>query len=272
MRLWYAAAVTIFAAALLGILQGITEWLPISSDGHFVLLSRLLHISLEGNDAVGFDVLLHGGSLLALLLLYGTTWISLLRSLRVRDRDGMRTIALLALATVPGVIAGMTLENVIGSLQTLLAAGIGFFVTAACLLLGEWLGARRMGRERVVVLDALLMGIAQAIAILPGVSRSGLTIATGRALGLERKQALDFSFLMAAPIIGGAVGKTLLDAWGGNVLFPSVLISGTGFLTSFIVSLGVISILRAFVVRRSFAWFALYLLPLSALLIYISRG
>ncbi len=262
---------SIVHAIIVGIVQGITEFLPISSDGHLVLADRLLNLPLDGRDALGFDILLHAGSLLAILLVYRRTWIGLINGLLRGDSGARTTTGLLIVATIPGVIAGLLFEDVVSGMRSFTAAGLGFLVTAAVLIIGERIGRRHEGSGIITVRHALLIGIAQAVAILPGVSRSGCTISTGRALGLKRSDALDFSFLMAAPIIAGAVGKTLIDAFQGDVIFPAMNVSLTGFITSFIVSLGAIMLLKLIVVKRSLAVFSWYLIPLGVVLVSIDR-
>ena len=265
-------------ALLLGALQGVTEFLPISSDGHLVVMDRWLRISAEGRDALGFDILLHAGSLLAILIGFFDRWSALVRSLIRRERAGWRLLLLLVIATVPGAIAGLLFADRVAGLRSLTAAGTGFLVTACVLIVGERLGVRRAGRhperhiEHVSIVQILWIGLAQAIALLPGVSRSGLTISTARAFGFSRTAALDISFLMAAPIIGGAVAKTLLDAWAGAIVFPPLPVSLTGLAASFCVSLLAILFLRRFVAKSSLAWFAWYLLPLGFFLLFEASG
>jgi len=263
MSLWHAI--------LLGAIQGLTEFLPISSDGHLVLADVLLDLPLTGRDALGFDILLHAGSLLAILLAYRLTWKNLIVNALKGKRDAWKLIGILLIATIPGVIAGLLFEDAVSELRSLRAAGMGFLVTALVLIVGERLGRRReraaIPLEDIGIGRALLMGLAQAIAILPGVSRSGTTISTGRATGLARSSALDFSFLMALPIISGAVAKTLLDAFNGEVAFPAMAVSITGLVTSFIVSILAITLLKILVVKRSLAVFAWYLLPLALIVL-----
>ncbi len=263
---------TMLQAMLIGAMQGLTEFLPISSDGHLVLAGLLLQIPLEGRDALGFDVLLHGGSLLALLLVYRRMWTGLIIDALNAARDARRMIGWLALGTIPGVPAGLALQETIGEMRSLSAAGIGFLITGIVLIAGEAIGRVRAttSDDRMTTARALLIGGAQAVAILPGVSRSGLTISTGRALGMRRSAALDFSFLLAVPIIAGALGKTLLDAGSGEVVFPSSTIALAGFLTSFLVSTAAIHLLRVLVTQRSLAVFAWYLIPLGTTLLVIS--
>lgn len=267
---------SLFHAALLGLIQGFTEFLPVSSDGHLVLVGTLLDLPLEGRDALGFDILLHAGSLTAILIAYFGIWKKLVLSALNRERDAWIVIGLLAVATVPGVIAGLFFEDAVSGLRSLTAAGVGFLVTGTVLILGEATGRMRnaseMRMEKIGVARALLIGCAQAVAILPGVSRSGCTISTARAIGLERRTALDFSFLMALPIIGGAVAKTLLDAFDGTVVFPAPSVAFTGLVVSFVVSMAAITLLKRLVVKRSLGVFAWYVLPLGVLCILAERG
>lgn len=266
-------AMTIFSAFLLGIIQGITEFLPISSDGHLVMFSALLDAKLEDRSALGFDILLHAGSLLALLFLYRATWQRVVIGVLKGDGAMRRLAGLLALATIPGVVAGLLFEDTIAEMRSFTIAGLGFLVTALVLILGERIG--RHVRQHSDELSsqswqrALLIGVAQACAILPGVSRSGSTISVARALGFSRGSAIDFSFLMAVPIIAGAVGKTALDAFTGAVVFPPMTTSLVGFGSSLVVSVCAIQFLRRFAAVRSLAWFAWYLIPLGITLLIV---
>lgn len=266
---------SIWQAIVVGIVQGITEFLPISSDGHLVLVDALLHLPLQGRDALGFDILLHAGSLLAILIVYRHIWIDLLlRSIRCEQR-ALRMVGLLVVATIPGVIAGVFYADAISALRSYTAAGFGFIATGIVLVVGEEIGKRRALRNddlpSLGFSQVILIGIAQAIAILPGVSRSGSTMSMGRALGLPRSAALDFSFLMAAPIVAGAVAKTGVDAWQGAVVFPAFPISFVGFLTSFIVSIFAMILLKILVARRSLSVFSWYVIPLGFVLLLADR-
>jgi undecaprenyl-diphosphatase len=263
------SSVTIIHAILIGALQGLTEFLPVSSSGHLVLAGIILNIPLDGSDALGFDILLHGSSLLAILLVYRRTWGQLIADAVRGKREPRIVFGWLLLGTVPGVLAGLLLQDTVGEARSLKVVGMGFLLTAIVLIAGERLGARRASpaHDRLTTGRVLLIGIAQALAILPGVSRSGLTISTGRALGMGRPAALDFSFLLAVPIIAGATAKTLLDAWTATIRFPPLSVSIAGCLTSFVMSVAALLLLRRLVIRRSLGIFAWYLLPLSALLL-----
>lgn len=260
----------IVTALVLGVVQGITEFLPVSSDGHLVLTDILLGVSLPPRNALGFDILLHAASLLALLICTGTTWIALLRGALRRDRQALRLLSLVVVATIPGACAGLFLDDFIAGQRNIPAAAAGFVATALALIIGELVASQR-GRgethlDRLSMRQVLVIGCAQATALLPGVSRSGTTISTGLALGLTRRAAFDFSFLLAVPIISGAVAKGALDLLSGEVVLPGIAPAAAGFAASFAVSAGAYLVLREWVSRRSLAWFAVYLLPLACIL------
>lgn len=257
---------TIFDSVLLGVLQGITEFLPISSDGHLVVFASILNTNLADDQALYFDLMLHAGSLIAIIIVYRDIWIKLVRSVFDRtDRTSHQLIFTLIIATIPGVIAGLIFEDAVASsLRSVSIAGYGFIITAIVLLLGEWIGRSKKSNQKYPsIIGGLMIGIAQAIALLPGVSRSGLTISVGRTIGLDRKNAVDFSFLMSAPIIGGAVSLAIFSIVRGSASLPALSITFSGFITSFIVSMGAIFFLKYFVKNYSIGWFSIYLIPLG---------
>ncbi|TSC80591.1 MAG: undecaprenyl-diphosphatase [Candidatus Peregrinibacteria bacterium Gr01-1014_25] len=263
-------------SAFLGALQGVTEFLPISSDGHLVVAEALAGVSLQGRDALGFDILLHAGSLLALLLCTGKQWIALLRDAIADADDARRMLLLIVVATVPGAIAGLFFADAVAQMRFLPAAAAGFAATGFALLIGELAGGNRAPAQRLQWelrwWMVFAIGLAQALALLPGVSRSGSTIAVGMILGLSRRDAFSFSFLMAAPILAGAIGKNILDVAGGVVTLPPASVSVAGFVAATIVSAGAYLLLRTWVTRLSLSWFALYLFPLALVLLWIEIG
>lgn len=260
---------TLMQSIILGVMQGLTEFLPVSSDGHLAVASIVFGLQADPGSQLGFDVLLHAGSLLALLLCYARTWKRLLLAPLRGNAEDTRLLLLILLSTVPAAVAGLLLEDQIANtLRTVAAAAIGFLVTASMLVLGEFWGRGATGdAKRWTVPEVILISLAQALAILPGVSRSGLTIATGRILQFPRRSAADFSFLMAAPIIAGAVLLVGRDVLSGTVVLPPFPISVAGFLSSLLTSIIAIRLLLRFVRSWSLAWFALYLVPLGILLL-----
>lgn len=274
---------TLLQALFLGILQGFTEFLPVSSSGHLVFAESVLNIHIPVADLQGMNVLMHAGTLLALLIVYADVWINLAMAPLRNDDAHSRQLVLLVIATIPGAFFGFFLEDAIAqNSESLLSVGIAFAVTGIVLILGERSG--RVSRSvwhrilhptaheprKLSTRSAFFIGIAQAFALVPGVSRSGVTISAGRMMGLERKDALDFSFLMAVPIIAGASAKSLLDVFSGQLVLPSVAIVSTAVTASFICSIAAILFLRSFVISRSLAWFSPYLFVLSGIAMLMS--
>jgi undecaprenyl-diphosphatase len=211
---------------VLGLVQGITEFLPISSDGHLLLVQNLFAwltgVKHSGEENLFFDVILHLGTTVAILV-YNRAYIAQgLRGLLGSDdvpagfrREQIIRVGLLAaLATTPLIpLALFFMKYIKKAFEGTTVAGIGFLVTAAALMTTAWLSRRggTKGPAEMTWLDALLIGLAQTLAPLPGVSRSGMTIAAALALGLSRTWAVGFSLLIAVPAILGAAVKEIKD-------------------------------------------------------------
>ncbi|MBI3336712.1 undecaprenyl-diphosphate phosphatase [Candidatus Peregrinibacteria bacterium] len=255
---------TFLQAATLGALQGITEFLPISSSGHLVFAEALFGIQASAMDLLGFDVLLHAGSLVALLVYYARTWWQLFRKEH-------RRLFMILVGTVPGGVAGVFLSDAIGhTFHALLPTSIWLGVTGCILLrIDQWRGKPREG-VNVGWRDTIIIGTAQAFALVPGLSRSGLTIAAGYICGLNKKDAVDFSFLLAAPIIAGASIEVARLWWTGTVSLPSPSIGIVGVVVSFLTSIMAIHSMRWWVTKKSLTPFGIYLLILSGIGIVIT--
>ena len=185
---------------LLGLVQGLTEFLPVSSDGHLAVIGHVAGVHTPG---VFVEVALHVATLGSILVVYGRRFWDLALGVLRRDPEALRYAGLLIIGMIPAGIVGIFLEDLIArAFDSLWAAGIGFLVTAAALLSTRKRGPE--GAARPTPGGALVIGLAQALAPLPGVSRSGMTIASGLWVGLGAVAAADFSFLMAIPLIAGA--------------------------------------------------------------------
>lgn len=264
-------------ALILGILQGATEFLPVSSSGHLVLLPWLLSWTAPG---LAFDALVHWGTALAVLGYFWRDWLALLRgawqAIRTRSLADpqARLLLLLVLGTVPAALVGFLLEDFFESMFARPVAAAGFLlVTAALLTLAEGWSRRVRGLETLSWLDALVVGAAQAVAILPGISRSGATIAAGMGRGVKRESAARFSFLLSTPIILGAGVLQLADlAQAGDLAAqaPALLI---GFLAAFASGLGCIHFLLRYLQRRPLYPFAVYcaLFGIACLIVALLR-
>ncbi|HKD69613.1 MAG TPA: undecaprenyl-diphosphate phosphatase [Candidatus Binataceae bacterium] len=255
-------------AAVLGILQGLTEFLPVSSSAHLTLTPWLLGWNDPG---LAFDVALHMGSLLALLIYYRNDWLSIINGAIGGDRRGRRLLGLLVAASVPGAILGFLFEK---QAETVFRSPLLIAGALAVLGLALWIvdvaAPQVRDIDEIRLGDALLIGLAQAFALVPGVSRSGATITVGRALGINRQDAANFSFLMSAPIIGGA---GLLKAH--ELLHSGITGALTvGFVMSTVFSLAAIAILIAYVRTRTYKAFAWYRFILAAFVvaIYVMRA
>jgi undecaprenyl-diphosphatase len=252
-------------AFVLGALQGLAEFLPVSSSAHLALAPWAFGWPEPG---LAFDVALHVGSLAALLWYFRAEWAALTRAAlaiattrRVESVEQKRVV-LLVIATIPGGIAGLLLEK---KAETAFRApaltAVALIVMGAVLWIVDARASRARKMESFTNLDALLVGCAQAVALIPGVSRSGATITAGRALGFDRESAATFSFMMSMPIIAAAavlkVPKAL--AHGGASLPLAVAVA-----TAAVSSALAINVLLRFVKRRGLGVFALYRFALGA--------
>ena len=202
----------LFQAVILALVQAFTEFLPISSTAHLILFPWLLGWQDPG---VAFDVALHVGTLLALLLYFFRTWVELLlpgigvhypgsaTSEEVSQRR--RLFWFLMIGTIPAGLAGLKLEKFLeANFRAPVPIACSLIVVGLLMWLAEWRARATRGIEQVTLADAILIGMAQAIALFPGVSRSGITIATGLGREMKREAAARFSFLLAAPVLAGA--------------------------------------------------------------------
>jgi undecaprenyl-diphosphatase len=252
---------TIWKACLLGIVQGATEFLPISSSGHLVVAQRLFGWTEGDATTLGFDVILHLGSLLAVIIIFSN---DIKRILLGKE---MKLVLCLIVATLPATIVGFAFKERIEHLfSSLPAVGIAWIITGVFLL------ATRLktdsDRETVGLGDSLAIGTAQAIAIAPGISRSGSTIGTGLLLGLKREEAARFAFLMSIPAIGGSALVTAKDisSFAPTLVLPSII----GFIASFISSYIVARWLINLVKKGSLWYFGIYCLIAGVISILIS--
>jgi undecaprenyl-diphosphatase len=259
---------TVAHALFLGVLQGLTEFLPISSSGHLALAEEFLRLPLSQQDLQGFDILLHAATALALLLCYVRLWWKLGTSPFTGDKESVRLLAFVIVATIPAAVAGVLWEDwIVEHTRSIDAVAITFILTGIALVAAHF--AKGSGSVRTLSWkQTIIVGLAQALALLPGLSRSGLTVSAAQLSGMERREALDFSFIIAFPIILGASLHTGIGVLSGTVVLPPLPVSMIGFLTSFFVSVFAIFSLRRFVARFSLAWFALYLLPVGFLLLF----
>jgi len=255
-------------ALILGTIQGLTEFLPVSSSAHLVLTPWLFRWSDQG---LAFDVALHLGTLLALIIYYWPQWAKMAKSPLNGDRASQRLLILLIVASVPGAVIGLAFEK---QAETIFRSPLLIAIAMALLGIGLWYFDQVSPQKRTIgeitFIDALLIGLSQAFAIIPGVSRSGATITMARIVSIDRQDAANFSFLMATPIIAGAglvEGRHLIH----EALSPDVIL---GFLASVVFGLAAIAALIRFVRTRTYKPFAWYRVALALLVIsiFLKRG
>ncbi|HWC31462.1 MAG TPA: undecaprenyl-diphosphatase UppP [Dehalococcoidia bacterium] len=206
-------------ALVLGIVQGLTEFLPISSTGHLILAEELLGIP-EGKFGLPFDASIHLGTLTAVLIYFRETilrviaaWFVSLRTRNWQETPQSRLAWLLLLGTIPAVVAGILIEDAASDeLRDPVVVAAMMIIFCIPMIAAERWGRGSREVDDVNPKDALLVGAAQSVALIPGVSRSGMTISAGMLLGLRREEAASFAFLLSAPVIAGAGGKQVFDA------------------------------------------------------------
>jgi len=254
-------------ALVMGLVQGLTEFLPISSSGHLVLVPWLFGWKDPFIDSVAFTVVLHMGTLLALLVYFWREWARLvpaglasLRDRSLRD-DGDRRLAwLLVVATIPAVIVGPLFESTFEDLVREPArVAVMLCVGAAILWLADRWGSKLREMASLTFGNALGIGLAQVVALVPGISRSGISISAGLFLGLTRESAARFSFMMATPVVGGAgvwEARKLLTGEAG--VHPSLHLVVIGFIAAAISGLLAIRFMLEFLRRRPVTVFVVY--------------
>jgi len=264
--------VTILQAAILGLVQGLGEFLPISSSAHLIVTPWLFGWQDPG---LGFDVALHWGTLLAVVayfrndiwLLAKGFWHSLFKSTRNLQENIYQKLSwLLIIASVPGAIIGKLLETKAETVfRNPLLVAITMSSFGIVILIVDWLGKKNKNLDKITKLDALIIGVSQALAIIPGVSRSGATMSAGLALHFKRADAARFSFLMSIPITFGA-GLAKIQDFGVGVT-PAQL--AVGFITASVFGFLSIKYLLKYISHHNFSLFVWYRLAFAAFIIIV---
>jgi undecaprenyl-diphosphatase len=269
---------TLLQSIILGIIQGLTEFLPISSSAHLVITPYILGWDIPVQEAFIFDVLVQLGTLLAVIVFFWKDLYSIITGVinglihkNPFSEPASRLGWVLVLATIPAVLAGMLLKNPIEQVfGNPIATGLLLFGTAALLVVAELYGKRIRKIEAISWLDALIIGLFQVISLLPGISRSGSTISGGMIRNLERPSAARFSFLMSVPVMlgAGAIAFTdLIQLPDFSAQIPTLVV---GFITSAVVGYFSIRWLLAYLVSRRLFPFAIYCVVMAMVVLIIS--
>ncbi len=240
---------TIIEAIILGIIQGLTEFLPISSSGHLVLSQVILGIQIPGND---FEVLLHIGTLCSILVVFNNDIKNILFTLS--SKETQKFILMIFVGTIPAVIVGLGFKDGIERLfDDIIVVGFAQVFTGITLISSFYF--KSLNKKNSII-KACLIGIAQAIAIIPGISRSGITISFALFLGLDARQAAKFSFFLAIPVISGAGILMATDLRDGFSI--DIYTAGSGLITSFFVGMVALKWLLAWLEGGKFHYFGIY--------------
>lgn len=260
---------------LLSALQGLTEFLPVSSSGHLILFSKFTTFPDQG---LAFDVAVHVGSIIAVMIYFSETIWEMLKGVAKSyfipnfKNPGSKLAWLIVIGTIPAVIAGLFLvENGTDELRSARLIGWTMLSFGIVLFIADKIGMTIRKIEHLTALDAVLIGLAQCLALIPGTSRSGITITMGRFLGLERREAAKFAMLLSIPTIAGAgalVGWELYQQ--GNM--AEIIYAMDGITYSFIASVLAIYIIMWWLKKSTFLPFVIYRLCLGSYLLLDSYG
>jgi undecaprenyl-diphosphatase len=259
------------AAVILGFIQGITEFIPVSSTGHLILGREA--ISLSGGEALAFDSVLQMATALAILAYF---WGDLTAFVRGKKQTvantnfslSTRLIGIIALATVPAVIAGLWLEPLMDTIfRSTEVVAFGLIVGALLMVVAERIPQNT--KAKLTYKNGFFVGLYQCLALVPGMSRSGSTISGGMLAGLDRQTATSFSFLLGLPILLGAGGKKLLDLIASGSLETLGIPLLLGSITAFVSGLAAMYILMRFVRSHSLDWFAGYRILLAVVVLIL---
>jgi undecaprenyl-diphosphatase len=247
----------IIEAIILGVIQGLTEFLPVSSSGHLELAKVILGDTSVPEESLTFTVVLHFATALSTLVIYRNEVAEILKGLfQFKWNDQLKFSLKIIISMIPAVVVGLLFEEELESFfgGKILLVGAMLLVTALLLLLAD--KAKNTNKE-VSFLNSIIIGVSQAIAMLPGISRSGATISTSVLLGIDRTRAARFSFLMVVPLIFGKIGKDIL---GGDLSFQSseMISISAGFVAAFLSGLLACKWMIALVKKSKLSYFSIY--------------
>ncbi len=268
----------VLQALVMGVVQGLTEFLPISSSGHLLLVPYLFGWDDPFIVSLAFSVMLHMGTLIALLIYFRKDWLVLVpaffgavRQRSFRDDPDRKLAVLIAITTIPAIVAGLLLNDFFEKeIRAAQYVAVSLVIGAAIMWLADRIGSKDEGIDRLTPIRALILGVAQSLALIPGISRSGISISTGLFLGLTRESAARFSFLMATPITAAAGAYELVKLVKGDAgaqvdILPLVV----GILAALISGLAAIHFLLRYLRTRSLAIFVIYRLILATIVILV---
>ena len=258
-----------FEAFLLGIVQGLTEFLPISSSGHIEISKVILGSSFDKNEGLLFTIILHFATSLSTMFFFRKDIIDIFKGLFTKKWNDSKKFSLsILISMIPAAVVGLAFEDFINSLfnGNLILVGTMLYVTALLLFLSDFL---KLKQNEITYKNSFIIGLAQAIAILPGISRSGATIATSIIIGIDRGKAARFSFIMVIPLIFGSMFKSIIDydlTFENYNIFNLIL----GFSSAFITGLLACKWMIRLVKNSKLYYFSIYCCIVGSIIIAYS--
>lgn len=257
----------LFQALILGAVQGLTEFLPVSSSGHLALIQILMNLK---NVPLSFDILLHIGTLFAVLIFLRKELLLIIKGFFTLKKDALILVLKIIIALIPAAIVGYLFNDKIEALFSQpKALGFAYFGTALILFLTVFLKSEKKNIKTITFLDALIVGIFQSLALVPGFSRSGFTLFSALLVGMNKEDALNFSFILSIPAIIGAFIFELLSAEPVGSLYISLGLNISAFIISLITGLIAIYLLRTALKKSKLYLFGLYCLILGIIILMI---
>ena len=265
--------INLLKALLLGILQGLTEFLPVSSTGHLILAENILGVS-QNKFGLTFDAAIHLGTAIAVFSFFYPLWVKIIKALfkNIISKEKLTSNGKLGfyiiLATIPAAVIGLLLEEKIETVfRQPKVVAFGLLAGSLIIFLADQLGKQLNKLEKITPLKSLIIGFSQSIALIPGISRSGVTISAGMFTGLKRRSAAEFAFLLSGPIVLGAGGKKLLDAItdfaSGKLTSADFLFFAVGIASAAVSGYFVIKFLLKYLQSHSMIIFIIYRIILA---------
>lgn len=257
--------IELLKALVLGVIQGLTEFLPVSSSGHLELAKWIMQDDSLAAESMLMTVTLHAATALATIVVFRRDIAEILGDLFKFDwNGGTKFAALIIVSMVPAAVVGVLFDDILDALfdRQIMLVALMLIVTGSLLFLAD----RAKNTEKEVTFkDAIIIGLAQAVAILPGISRSGATISTAVLLGVDREKSARFSFLMVVPLILGKMAKDLLDGdFVGSASLPEL---GIGFVAAFFTGIAACVWMIKLVKKAELKWFAYYCFSVAAIVL-----
>jgi undecaprenyl-diphosphatase len=264
--------VNLFEAVVLGIVEGITEFLPVSSTGHLTITEKIFGIPVDAREVTAFTAVIQAGAIAAVILYFrkdiwsiSSTWVRGITNAEVRGSFDYRMGWYVIVGSVPVVTAALLGESLVtGTFRNLWWVAIALIGWSAVMVLAEKIGPQDRGEKDITLRDSVIIGLVQCVSLIPGVSRSGATISAGLLVGLDRVASTRMAFFLSIPALTGAAIYELPSALSGDISLTNTIVAT---LVSFVVAYVAVAWLLKFVAHHSIVWFVGYRVAVGAILV-----